>query len=42
MLEDFNAKKKEGLAAIKEKYNSLATKINIDSSALQDIIKSHI
>jgi hypothetical protein len=41
MLEEFNTRKKEGLTEIKEKYNALASQINIDSSALQSIIRNH-
>lgn len=38
--EELNNKKKEGLATIKEKYNNLCTKINIDATALQEAIKN--
>jgi len=40
MLEELNNKKKEKLAAIKEKYNSMATEFNIDSLALQQLLRN--
>lgn len=35
MNEEFLAKKKEGLAAIKERYNELALKVKVDAQAIQ-------
>ncbi len=34
MLEEFNGRKKASLNQIKDKYNALSTKTNIDSGAL--------
>lgn len=39
MLEDFNQRKKESLNQIKDKYNALAMKSNLDSAALYELLK---
>ena len=39
MLEEFNTRKKQGLAEIKEKFNSLAQQVKIDASQVKEAFK---
>ena len=38
-LEEYTKKKKEGLSAIKDKYNELALKVKVDAGAVQQALK---
>ena len=39
MTEDFNRRKREGLAEIKEKFNGLAQKVKIDANQIKEVLK---
>ena len=39
MTEDFNKKKREGLAEIKDKFNGLAQKVKIDANQIKEVLK---
>jgi predicted house-cleaning noncanonical NTP pyrophosphatase (MazG superfamily) len=39
MTEDFNKRKREGLAEIKDKFNRLAQKVKIDANQIKEVLK---
>ncbi len=39
MTEDFNKRKREGLAEIKEKINGLAQKVKIDANQIKEVLR---